>query len=475
MEALLQYCWKHRIFPSPTFTAADGREIEVIDPGLQNFDAGPDFFNAKIRIAGETWAGNVEIHTRREEWYAHGHDRDAAYDNVILHVVRSNPPASRSHACREEMAEYGSLQPDFIYANEGRLQEYAASQSKVGVKTSAGRIVPEISMPVPQYIEDNYAALSATDAYPPCYRIIPELSPVVVTSWMAALQTERLMRKTEDITKTLNLLNGDWEHTYFTALARSMGFGSNSDNLEIWARNMPLNYASHHRDNLFQVEALFFGQAGLLNVAAVHERMKLETAADPYFQRLSNEYAYLSHKFGLQQQRPPQWKFMRMRPQNFPHIRIAQLARLFHERRASLSQLLGCTDVRQLKMLLGCGVSDYWETHYTFGHESRRSSKQLSASSVNSIAINCAIPILFAYGRHNADENLCQRAVDLLEDLPAEQNNIIRLWQEVGMKLHSAADTQALIQLKNRYCDRRDCLRCRFGHEHLRRNTRKPL
>ena len=130
---------------------------------------------------------------------------------------------------------------------------------------------------------------------------------------------------------------------------------------------------------------------------------------------------------------------------------------------------------RQLKALLACGVSDYWETHYTFGHESRRSSKQLSASSVNSIAINCAIPILFAYGRHNADENLCQRAVDLLEDLPAEQNNIIRLWQEVGLKLHSAADTQALIQLKNRYCDRRDCLRCRFGHELLRRNNRKPL
>ena len=238
---------------------------------------------------------------------------------------------------------------------------------------------------------------------------------------------------------------------------------------------MPLNYASYHRDSLFQIEALFFGQAGLLNVAAVHERMKLETAADPYFQRLSNEYAYLSHKFELLQQRPPQWRFMRMRPQNFPHIRIAQLARLFHERRASLSQLLGCTDVRQLKALLGCGVSEYWETHYTFGHESRRSSKQLSASSVNSIAINCAIPILFAYGRHNADENLCQRAIDLLEDLPAEQNNIIRMWQEVGLKLHSAADTQALIQLKNRYCDRRDCLRCRFGHEHLRRNTRKPL
>ncbi len=437
MESLMHYCWKHRILPLGELHTTDGRRVEIIDPGMLNRDAGPDFFNAKMKIDGEMWVGNVEMHIDAQDWYRHGHDKDAAYNNVVLHVVTK--PSSDN-------------QPTLM-----------------GIE---GKVIPELVIEIPEGIKANYKELLSTDNYPPCYKVIPSIPSLKVHSWMARLQTERLQQKTEAIEQRLQLLNGDWEHAYFVTLARSYGFGSNSDVLEQWAAGMPLRAVDHHRDDLFQVEALFFGQAGLLNIGAVRERMKLETAADEYFQRLSNEHNYLRHKFSLDDITPRNcaqaWKFMRMRPQNFPHIRIAQLARLYHEGRASLSQLLECKDLDQLRKLMRCGVSEYWENHYTFGHESTHSTKQLSMASINLLMINCAIPMLFAFGRHNGNESLCERAFDLLEQLKPENNNITRMWQEVGLDVRSAGDSQALIQLKKQYCDRKDCLRCRFGYEYLK-------
>lgn len=432
MEVLLHYCWKHRLLPLGELHTTDGRVVEILDPGLINNDAGPDFFNTKIRIDGMEWAGNVEIHEHSQDWYRHGHQTDAAYNNVILHVVQ--------YADREDVC------------------------------TAEGRCLPQLVISVPDRVEKNYRELLSTDSYPPCYKIIPTLKPLFIHSWMAALQTERLMQKTEEVKNRLELLNGDWEHAYFVTLARSIGFGSNSDILEMWARNLSLNAVAHHRDDIFQIEAMFYGQAGMLNVAAVRERMKLETAADDYFQRLSNEYDYLSHKFQLDDRGANNypWKFMRMRPQNYPHIRIAQLARLYHEGRTSLMQLVECDSVEKIRKLLRCGVSPYWEDHYTFGHDSRHNTKQLSKASLDVLIINCAIPMIFAYGREMAKENLCERAFDLLDELKVEDNNITRMWKDVGLQVETAGDSQALIQLKKRYCDRKDCLRCRIGYEYLR-------
>lgn len=436
MEKLLQYCWKHRILPEGELRTADGKSIEIVDTGLLNTDAGPDFFNARLRIGGRLWAGNVEIHIRRNDWYAHGHDRDAAYDNVILHVVdaQSNGPADADSA----------------------------------IRTREGRILPEVKISVPEEIRANYRELLSEDSYPPCYKIIPNVTPLSMHSWMAALQTERLKQKTEAIAERVSMLKGDWEHAYFITLARSYGFGSNSDALEQWARNMPMTSVAHHRDNLFQIESIFFGQAGMLNIASVRERMQLETAADEYFQRLQPEYEYLKHKFQMTDKYAPQWKYMRMRPQNFPTIRIAQLARLYYERRTSLSQLIECDTIDKLRKMFHCGVSDYWQTHYTFGHESHPSAKQLSAASISLLMINCAIPMIFAYGRQTGSEALCNRALDLLESLPPENNTITRMWKQVGLESRSAGDTQALIQLKKQYCDRKDCLQCRIGYEYMK-------
>ena len=429
MEQLLHYCWKHKMWPLKGLETTDGRQVEVIDPGLHNHNDGPDFFNAKVKIGGTLWVGNVEIHDRSSHWYAHGHDKDSHYDNVVLHVV--------SDADRD-------------------------------VQTSAGLFVPQVVMTVPQTVHDNYAELLKTDQYPPCYKVIPELSRLTVHAWMAALQTERLEQKTKAISERVRRAGGSWEDAYFQTMARNYGFGINGDAFEEWARHIPLQQVGKHRDDLFQLEAIFMGQAGLLELGAVPERYRDDALREGYFQRLQNEYHYLAHKFSLQPMDYKMWRFLRLRPQNFPHIRISQLARLYYERKAGLSQLVDCKDMVALADCLRSQVTPYWETHYTFGSESVRKTKQLSPQSVNLLIINTCIPMLFAYGRHTAREQLCDRAFDFLEQLGAESNHIIRMWQDCGLEVKTAGDSQALIQLKREYCDRKDCLRCRFGYEYLR-------
>ena len=429
MEQLLHYCWKHKLWPLEGLQTTDGRRVEVVDPGLHNRNSGPDFFNAKVKIDGTLWVGNVEIHDRSSHWYQHGHDHDANYDNVVLHVV-------------------GEADRD--------------------VQTAKGDFVPQVCMAVPQHVSDNYEELLKTDSYPPCYKIIPHLSRLTIHAWMAALQTERLEQKTVAIEQRARQANGSWEDACFQTLARNYGFGINGDAFEEWARHIPLQAVGKHRDDLFQVEAIFLGQAGLLELTAVPERYQQTALSEGYFQRLRNEYLYLAHKFSLQPMDATRWRFLRLRPQNFPHIRISQLARLYHERRASLSALVACKDMTALADQMRTQVTPYWETHYTFGSESVRNTKQLSTQSINLLIINTCIPLLFAYGRHTLREELCDRAFDFLEQLKAEHNHIIRMWQDCGLEVKSAGDSQALIQLKREYCDRRDCLRCRIGYEYLR-------
>lgn len=430
MEALLHYCWKHKLFPLKPLETTDHRPVDVIDPGLHNRHAGPDFFNAKVRIGGTLWVGNVEIHDKSSDWFVHGHDRDAAYDNVVLHVCGT---------------------------------------ADTEVKTSNGRVPPQLLLDVPQHVATHYDELITTDHYPPCYRIIPQLSRLTVHSWMSALQTERLEQKTEAIRQRVRQCEGSWEDAYFVTLARNYGFGVNGDAFEAWARSIPLQAVGHHRDDLFQIEAIFMGQAGLLEVASLPERYREAALTEGYFTRLRQEYSYLAHKFGLKPIDHTLWKFLRMRPQNFPYIRIAQLASLYYQRQASLSQLVECATVDQMRQRLSSGVSPYWQTHYVFGHPSEKREKRVSDTSLNVIIINTAIPLLFAYGRYRADDQLCDRAFDLLEQLKAEDNHIVRMWRECGLGVENAGDSQALIQLKKQYCDRKDCLHCRFGYEYMRK------
>ena len=432
MEQLLHYVWKHKMFPLQELRTNGGLTVEVIDPGLHNRNAGPDFFNAKVKIGSTLWVGNVEIHDKSSDWYLHGHDKDKSYDNVILHVA-------------------GVIDAEVMNSN--------------------GEFIQQMQLDVPDYVSEHYNELLSIDSYPPCYKVIPDLTRLMVHAWMAALQTERLERKTEAIRKRADLCNGSWEDAYFMTLARNYGFGINNDAFELWARSLPLSAVAHHRDDLFQIEAIFMGQAGLLELEAIPEYYQKDALNEGYFAKLRNEYLYLAHKFSMKPMDFKIWRFLRLRPQNFPHIRISQLANLYYQQKAGLSQLVACETIEQLKQVLSSQVTPYWETHYTFGSTSSKNEKHLSYGSLNLLMINTAIPMLFAYGRHTSKEVLCDRAFDFLEQLKAENNHIIRMWQQVGLPITTAGDSQALIQLKKEYCDKKDCLRCRFGYEYLKRRV----
>ncbi len=430
MEQLLQITWMFKFFPLKELRTSDGRLIEVISPGKLNKNAGPDFTEAKIRIGTQMWAGNVEIHDKSSDWYLHGHDKNRDYDNVILHV---------------------------------------ATVLDTEVMKSNGQYVPQIQLTVPDYVREHYHELRKTETYPACYKAIPYFTSLKIHSWMASLQAERLEQKTEAIRHRVELCNGDWENAYFVTLARNYGFGINGDVFEQWAYNIPLSAVAHHRDDLFQIEAIFMGQAGLLELDAIPECYQKDALNEGYFALLRGEYQYLAHKFSMEPIDFKLWRFLRLRPQNFPHIRLSQLANLYYQQKAGLSQLVECVTIDQLRSVLGSQVTPYWETHYTFGSASDRNEKHISMGSINLLMINTAIPMLFAYGRHKKKEVLCDRAFDFLEQLKPENNHIIRMWQEVGLPVKTAGDSQALIQLKKEYCDKKDCLRCRFGYEYLKR------
>lgn len=420
MEQLLHYVWKHKIFPLGELKTTTGQQVEVIDTGLANTNAGPDFFNAKIKLDGVLWVGNIEIHQRSSDWYKHGHDKDVGYDSVILHI---------------------------------------ATDTDTEVKRTNGEVIPQMQLACPGRVRANYQELIETDSYPPCYRIIPSLSPFTLHSWMSALQMERFEQKAALLGERLKRCLGNWEDAFFVTLARNFGFGLNGDAFEAWANRVPLRAVDKHRNDLFQIEAIFFGQAGIL----------ADPDGDDYYLRLKKEYAYLQHKFELVPMEASQWRFLRLRPNNFPHVRIAQLACLYHRAYGLLSSLLEKETLKEVREILKGGTSEYWVTHYTFGGSSPAHPKTLSNSSLDLLIINTVVTFLYAYGLHKGNEVLCARASSFLEEIKPENNYIIRMWEQCGMKAANAGDSQALIQLKKEYCDKKKCLYCRIGYEYLKR------
>lgn len=419
MEQLLHYVWKHKIFPLRELKTTTGLNIEILDAGLSNQNAGPDFFNAKIKIDGVLWVGNVEIHTHASDWFRHGHDTDRVYDSVILHVVEN-------------------ADKEIFRAN--------------------GEAVPQMQLVCPGYVRQNFDNLLLSDKYPCCHSIIKTLPKLTIHSWMSALQSERFQQKAELVEERLKRCNANWEDVFFITLARNFGFGLNGDAFEKWAGMIPLRAVDKHRDNLFQIEAIFFGQAGLLE----------EDIEDDYYVKLQKEFAYLKHKFELNVMDASLWRFLRLRPGNFPHVRIAQLAFLYYQERGLLSEVVEAESIKKVRDILRSRVSDYWETHYHFYDSSPRRMKSLSDPSLNLIIINTVVTFLYAYGRYKGDERLCERAGDFLEELKPEDNYIIRMWDAAGIRANNAADSQALLQLKKEYCDKKKCLYCRIGFEYLK-------
>ena len=420
MEQLLHYIWKHKIFPLHELCTTDGRVVEVLNPGIHNTDAGPDFTDAKVKIGDTEWVGNVEIHQKTSDWFRHHHDTNPAYRNIILHVA-------------------SDIDQPLYYPN--------------------GQEIPQLQLVVPQYVRDNYAVLSHNDCRPRCRDVVGNLSPFQVHNWMTSLTLERFSERARQIMQRWETLGRDWERTLFVTLARGFGFGINGDAFEQWAYAIPMHAVAKHRDHLFQVEAIFFGQAGLLEA----------DLDDDEYRRLQKEYRYLRQKFTLTPIDPAVWKFLRLRPQNFPYIRIAQLAMLYYEQRLNFSRMLNAESFDEMAALLLTHVSDYWRTHYTFdAPPTQPTEKALSPASIRLLIINALAPMLFTYGKYKSDRRLCDRAFDLWQQLPPENNAIIRDWAAAGIPCDTAADSQALLQLHHNYCQRRDCLRCQFGYEYLK-------
>lgn len=451
MEQLLHYVWQHRLFPLGPLHTTDGQGLEIIDPGLHNLGAGPDFFNAKVRIGGQMWVGNVEVHQRSSDWFRHHHEHDSAYANVILHVVGTDDCPVTSP---QPVPPVGTPLPHPTQAPHAEVEHSEATPA-------TGRPIPALELAVPDSVMANYRELLAEEAYPPCYRVIPSLSPLLVHSWMSALTVERLETKTDRVEGWLERTRGDWERVFFITLARAFGFGTNADAFERWATSIDLTQVGRHRSSPLQVLAYFLGQAGFLSDGP---RSDADEAQRACYERVAGEYRFMAHMFGLTPLPRAMWKTGRLRPQNAPMVRIAQLAELYGSFRLDLSAVREAADINALRQLLGATTCTGFEA-LTGGPYS------LSEASVDLLIVNAIAPILFAYGRRHHDNTLTESAFALLEAIKPEHNAITRSWDRAGITSQHAADSQALIQLRSHYCDRKDCLHCRFGKAYLSREV----
>ncbi len=425
-EQFIQSLWQYQKIDLSAFKTLQGEKIKIIEPGLLNKDAGPDFFNARLKIGGTTWAGNVEMHIKSSDWNAHGHQENPAYNNVILHLVLEHDQA---------------------------------------VFTADQREIPTALIRYDEKILENYTRVVNNKHEIPCGDPKQGLDDFSLFHWLTKLAIERLENKSSDIMQRLGQNKGNWEETFYQLLARNFGLKTNAEPFERLARSLPLKYLAKHKGNLLQIEAMLFGQAGFLHA---------DQARDAYHQSLEREYQFLRHKFSLSPLPGHVWKFLRLRPVNFPTIRIAQFASLVHKSSALSSKILEAKKPGELVKLFSVAASSYWDKHYTFGKTTVKRKKNLGKPTVHNILINTVAPYLFTYGNYKSIQQFKDKGLQLLEELPPEKNHIIQLWNEYGIKAENSLQSQALIQLKNTYCQHKKCLDCHIGHRVIMENAGNP-
>lgn len=413
-EDLVKFLWKYRLFTSVALTTVSGKAVEIISPGDTNNDAGPDFFNAKVKLDGVLWAGNVEIHTDSADWERHGHHRDNGYNNVVLHVVTTY---------------------------------------KGVVRTLDNRELETLVVEVDDYVQQRFWQLQYSDSKIPCAPFVSDINTLSIKSWLDSLAAERLETRINAVNLLVEQLNGDWEETLYRFIARSLGTSLNALPFEMLAKAAPLVMIRKHCSNLTQAEALLFGQAGLLH----------DNNTDRYYQQLQQEYKYLAHKLSLNAIDGSMWKFARTRPPNFPTVRIAQLAALAHFEFPLLGRLVNLTDFKQLTKILTTPPSEYWRNHYSFSHSSPLRKVGLGKEIVQSVILNAFIPVLYAFSKSVGNAPAQQLCLNALENLSPEVNSIVKQWEPLGIVAENALDSQALIQLYKGYCVPKKCLYCRIG------------
>jgi Protein of unknown function (DUF2851) len=416
-EDFLHYIWKYKYFNTNDLATQSAESLVLMYVGEAHSDSGPDFRNALIRIGETVWAGNVELHIRSSDWLRHKHQNDAAYANVVLHVVYEY--------------DVPILRPD---------------GSEVPCLVLRDRIAPALLA--------NYMTLQRETHAIACHRLLPEVSDFRKNAWLGRLVVERLEHKTTYFATLQAVQDNNWGEAFYQALARGFGASLNADPMEQMARSLPNIVLAKNKYNLFAVEALVFGQAGVLHEAIFK---------DEYPAKLQKEYNYLCHKYNLKPINATAWRFSRLRPANFPTIRLAQFAALIYKSEHLWSKILAAETTDEIHELLTVTVSDYWETHYVFDKPSVKRPKTLGTSTIDLLLINTIIPFLFLYGTLRNDETMREKALRWFESLPAEQNSIIENWKTLGFVPKNAADAQALLHLYKNYCMPKRCLHCAIG------------
>jgi hypothetical protein len=414
-ERLLQFIWQFRHFNQSALCTTDGRSLQILHPGILNRDSGPDFSEAKIKISDTTWVGNIELHTRASHWHQHKHAADKNYHNIVLHVVWIN----------DEDVFDNNHQP---------------------IATL------ELQSLVPKIILQRFEYLMQTANKIACAVALPVLKDVGWLSWKERLMAERLQEKSGIIIQWLMHANNNWEEVFWTGLCRSFGMKVNADVFEQVAQTITTSLLAKHKNQIHQLEALLLGQAALLN----------ENYEDSYAIMLKKEYLFLAKKYNLHavNKHPA---FLRMRPSNFPTLRLAQLAMLVHTSSHLFSKIKSAKTVNEIFQWFDITANDFWNCHYTLTDEAAYQPKALGRSFVRHIIINAVIPVLFAYGINKNEAECRDKALNFLTDLGPEQNTITKQWELNNVSNANALESQALIHLKNNYCINKRCLDCAVG------------
>ena len=423
-ERLLQYIWQFQYFNRKELQLSTGESLQIIHPGQWNVHQGPDFLQAIIKIDQTKWIGNVELHVQTSDWFRHLHQYDKNYNSVILHVVWNHDTDTDSDSCKSNIP---------LLSLQDKVSKMLLSQY-------------EDWMMKPFFI--------------PCEHNIATVNSIIWVGWKERLLAERLQRKTATIETYLGQSNHHWEEVFWWLLARNFGIKVNAEAFETVARSLPVNILVRHKNQINQLEALLLGQAGLLE-------KKFE---EKYPQMLQREYNYYKKKYKLNMIHEPV-HFLRMRPENFPTIRLAQLAMLIHHSSHLFSRILETVAISDIKKLMDVTANDYWHYHYTADETSSFKPKKLGEQMVNNIIINTIIPVVFAFGHVQVRNYFKEKAIKWLEEISAEKNSITDRFTQLGITSKTAFDSQSILELKDVYCDKRRCLDCAIGNSILKRNS----
>ena len=419
-EDFLHFIYKNRLWIKGTELLTDNTPFEIIDIGLHNHDSGPDFFNAKIKIDGIVWVGNVEIHVNASDWHKHHHDGDHAYDNVILHVVYN---------------------------------------SDCVINLQNGRVLPTWEISFPHTLYNRYSDFKLNEKAIACADYIDLVDDIHISMWMEKMAIERLEQKSEHISEILKQTNGNWNETLYIVMARNFGFGINAMPFEMLAMQTPLNVMLHNADNLFALEAITFGQAGMLNA----------NPNDEYTRNLATEYSFQKAKYGLSPIAESIWKRSKMHPTNFPETRLAQFAALMQNFQLLINDILNGNF--NPKFFDNIKTSEYWKTHFTLGEASSKSKHPgLGRQAIDTILINTVIPFSYIYGKATNPNFDSEKIIDSMRIIKAENNRETRAFAELKrFECNNALESQAMLNLKKNYCDHKLCLSCGIGYQIMKK------